>query len=132
MLRIKELRAEKQLSQRELAAGISSTNKNIWAYENGIAVPPLDVLERMADFFSCSIDYLVGRSDDFGNVTVYKDDSLSIDEQKIIDALRKNAPIYPGEFVTMYAELPTYMQETIFAELKGMHLGYKVAKKKTN
>ena len=132
MLRIKELRIEKQLSQRELASKINSTNKSIWAYENGIAVPPLDVLTKMADFFSCSIDYLTGRSDDFGNVTVYNADSLSEEEQKIIDVLRKSAPIYPAEWISMYAELPAYMQERIFAELKGMNLGYKVSKKKAN
>jgi transcriptional regulator with XRE-family HTH domain len=128
MLRIKELRAEIGLTQKELAEKIGSTSKSIWAYENKVAIPPLDVLAKLADTFACSIDYLSGRSDDFGNVTVYQQTdnvaALSADEQKIIDAIRKTAPTSPVEWVTMYAALPKYMQENIFAELKGMHLGY--------
>lgn len=64
--RIKELRLEKGLTQKEIAKNIDSTVKNVWAYENNLAIPPIDVLSRYADFFSCSIDYLVGREDDFG------------------------------------------------------------------
>lgn len=66
MIRIKELRLEKGLTQKEIAKNIDSTVKNVWAYENNLAIPPIDVLSRYADFFSCSIDYLVGREDDFG------------------------------------------------------------------
>ena len=134
MLRIKELRAEKDITQRELAEKINSTSKNIWAYENNVAIPPLDVLTRLADFFDCSIDYVSGRSDDVGNATVYRQtedlNSLTAQEQKIIDVIRKTTPTNANEWITMYAELPRYMQESIFAELKGMYLGYSVSKSK--
>ena len=36
-LRLKELRINNSLSQKELAEKICTTNKNIWAYENGVA-----------------------------------------------------------------------------------------------
>lgn len=49
MLRIRELRLENNLTQKELAEKISSTSKNIWAYENQISIPPLDVLIKLAD-----------------------------------------------------------------------------------
>lgn len=52
MLRIRELRLENNLTQKELAEKISSTSKNIWAYENQISIPPLDVLIKLADFFN--------------------------------------------------------------------------------
>lgn len=39
MLRIRELRLENNLTQKELAEKISSTSKNIWAYENQISIP---------------------------------------------------------------------------------------------
>lgn len=131
MLRIKELRIEKGLTQKELAAKIDSTDKNIWAYENKVAVPPLDILTKMADVFNCSIDYLSGRSDDFGVINVYHQTdnvaALSADEQRLIDVLRKNPPHNATDWLGLYSELPLYMQEKIFAELKGMHLGYKAA-----
>ena len=131
-VKIRELRLEKGLLQKELAEKIHIASNTLSQFESGKANPSYDVLIALADFFEVSTDYLLGREDDFGNVTVYKADTLSEEEQKIIDALRKSAPIYPVEWVTMYAELPAYMQERIFAELKGMNLGYKVSKKKVN
>ena len=90
MQRMKELRLEKGLTQKELAEKIGSTSKSIWAYENKIAVPPLDVLKKLADFFNCSIDYLANRSDDFGNITIKESSisALSTDEQLLLNDFR--------------------------------------------
>lgn len=134
MLRLRELRIEYGFTQKELASKIESTDKSIWAYENQIATPPLDVLEKLSDVFSCSIDYLVGRADDFGNVAIYHNtedtSSLSPDEQRLINKIRKTPPHNAMEWMELYSELPLYMQENIFSELKGMHLGYKASKAK--
>ena len=90
MQRLKELRNEKGLTQKELAKKIDSTDKSIWAYENNVAVPPLDVLLKLADVFECSIDYLVSRADDFGNVSIQNSaHALSAEEQRLLDAYRK-------------------------------------------
>ena len=134
MLRIRELRCETEKTQGEIAK-ILGISRQVYAnYENGINEPPFEILLKMADFFACSLDYLLGRSDDFGNVTLYQEtdkfSSLSKEEQKIIDMLRKSTPTNAIEWITMYAELPRYMQENIFAELKGMYLGYSVSKSK--
>lgn len=53
MLRIRELRLENNLTQKELAEKISSTSKNIWAYENQISIPPLAVV------FHCYVDVVL-------------------------------------------------------------------------
>ena len=90
MLRVKELRLENNYTQKELADKISATSKSIWAYENQVAVPPLDVLTKLADVFGCSIDFLAGRSDDFGNVTVRTDGiQLTADEERLLNTYRK-------------------------------------------
>lgn len=91
MLKIKELREEKSWTQSELAKKINSTNKNIWAYENNIASPSIDTLIKLSQIFNVSIDYLVGRADDFGNVTVsgQESDRLPNDEQRLIHAYRR-------------------------------------------
>lgn len=134
MFRLKELRHERQLTQKQLAEKLGISQQVIGYYENEINQPSLEMLAEMADFFQCSIDYLTGRSDDFGNVTVYEQTGdlarLSSDEQKIIDVVRKKSPNCPVDWISFYAELPPYMQESIFAELKGMHLGYTVSKNK--
>lgn len=63
MNRIKELRKEKGVSQRELAEYLDLKQQTISAYEKGTNEPDLKTLDKMAHFFDVSIDYLVGRSD---------------------------------------------------------------------
>ena len=92
MLRIKELRNEKGLTQKQLAEKIYSTDKNIWAYESQVAVPPLDTLIKLADFFNCSLDYLVGRSDDFGNINVIEINEPLMENEKAILGAYKTLP----------------------------------------
>ena len=93
MFRIKELRLEQNLTQRELAQKIYSTDKNIWAYENKIATPPLETLVKLADFFNCSIDYLIGRTDDFGNINIINSNGeLAHDEKQVLCDYKKLSP----------------------------------------
>ena len=62
-LKIKELRLENGLTQQELAKAINTSNKNIWAYENGKAFPPPEVLISLANFLEVTIDELIGRDE---------------------------------------------------------------------
>lgn len=62
--RLRELRQENDLTQKDLAKKINSTDKNIWAYEHGV-FPTIETLISLADFFEVSLDYLLGRNDDF-------------------------------------------------------------------
>lgn len=56
--RIKDLRAEKGISQNELAKALGLTQQAISAYENGLREPDLETLQKIADFFNVSVDYL--------------------------------------------------------------------------
>ena len=62
--RIKQLRLERKLSQKQLAANTSLTEHAIQRYEYGERKPAFDALIALADYFDVSLDYLVGRSDD--------------------------------------------------------------------
>lgn len=72
-MRIFELRQEKNLTQTELAEAIKTSRTNIGRWEKGLNEPTASQIIKLADFFECSIDYLLGRSDDFGLVTVQKE-----------------------------------------------------------
>lgn len=86
MLKIRELREEKGWSQKDLAEKIKSTNKNIWAYENGIAYPNIDTLIRMSKVFQVSVDFIIGNTDDFGNVVVSaQNGSISHADEKFLN-----------------------------------------------
>lgn len=57
--RLKELRNNKKMSQSELAefAGLHYTQ--IGRYEKNKSLPSSDILKKLADLFSVSIDYLI-------------------------------------------------------------------------
>ena len=59
--KIKELRIEKGLSQRELAKQTGIKQANISRWEAGQVVPNVIDVWTLANFFDCSIDYLVGK-----------------------------------------------------------------------
>ncbi len=61
--RLKELRAEKDITQRELARALNIAGSTVAMYELGQRTPDADMLHRLASFFNCSIDYLLGRTD---------------------------------------------------------------------
>ena len=59
--KIKELRIEKGLSQRELAKQTGIKQANISRWEAGQVIPNVIDVWTLANFFDCSIDYLVGK-----------------------------------------------------------------------
>ena len=62
--KIKELRERLGLSQRELAARLNLGSGTIANYETGNRSPDYQTLQRLADLFNVSTDYLLGRTDD--------------------------------------------------------------------
>ena len=61
--RLKELRKEKGLTQVEMAKFIGRTESNYQKLEYGTVNVPALTLEKLADFFEVSTDYLLGRDD---------------------------------------------------------------------
>ncbi len=62
--RLKRLRLEKKLTQEELGKKINVTKVSISGYENGNRTPDTETLQKLADFFNVTTDYLLGRTDD--------------------------------------------------------------------
>jgi len=62
--RLKELRKNSNLTQKQLGELIGSSERGIQNYELSQRKPTYDILISIADYFDVSIDYLVGRSDD--------------------------------------------------------------------
>lgn len=69
-MRLKELREEKKLTQKEVADAVGGTQSNLAKWEKEKIQPAADMVIKLADFFGVSTDYLLGRSDELGYVTV--------------------------------------------------------------
>lgn len=91
---LSDLRKEKRLNQKDLAVIINVSQSTICHWEKGDQEPSIDCLNKLADFFGVSVDYLLGRSDDFGTVVIHSDPSemLTSDEKRLISAYRKLVP----------------------------------------
>ncbi len=60
--RLTQLRTEKNVSQKEAAAGLGLSQALLSHYEKGIRECGLDFLCRAADYYNVTADYLLGRS----------------------------------------------------------------------
>ena len=59
--RLKIIRGEKGYTQRKVAAKMHISASTIALYETGDRNPDPQMLKRLADFFDCSVDWLLGR-----------------------------------------------------------------------
>ena len=77
--RLKKLRTNKSLTQKELATILNVSQNAIFNWENGKREPSIDMLRKIADYFNVSVDYLIGldnkiiKVDLFGKVGALED-----------------------------------------------------------
>lgn len=62
-LRIRDLREDNDLYQRQIAEYINCTQQTYSRYETGELEPSLLVMEKLAEFYNTSIDFLMGLTD---------------------------------------------------------------------
>lgn len=65
--RLKQLRKNADMTQKEFSKKIGCTMASLSAYENGSKVPPTQTLINLSSSFSCSIDWLFGLKDEPSN-----------------------------------------------------------------
>ena len=58
---LKSLRKQKKLTQRNIAEIFHISQTSVSKYERGEAVPDLELIVKMADFFGVSLDEFVNR-----------------------------------------------------------------------
>ena len=61
--RLKEIRKQNNLNQKEFAELFGVNQKMISNYETGRNEPSIELLIKIADYYKISIDYLIGRYD---------------------------------------------------------------------
>lgn len=88
MNNLKELRLQKGLRQIDIAKEFNIAKSTYCCYEKGINEPDIKTLIKLADYFYCSIDYLLGRESEDGTIYIRGYD-LSNEEIALIDSLRK-------------------------------------------
>ena len=90
-MRLKDLREEHNLTQKELGALVGVAQSNINRWENGTVRPSADFVVKLADYFGVSTDYLLGRTDELGAI-LPSAPSLTQQEQNLLQDFRKLVP----------------------------------------
>ena len=83
---LKQLREAKNLTQLRLAMELNVSQETISGYEIGKAVPPAEMLVKLADTLDTSVDYILGRTD---IKSTLRASELSEQEAEILTILRK-------------------------------------------
>lgn len=86
--RLSILRSGRKLSQLEISKRLGIARTTYSGYENGTREPDIETMIKIADFFSVTLDYLIGRTDDpamwfrdENEKTIYDVMSLNDDEK---------------------------------------------------
>ncbi|WP_241007374.1 XRE family transcriptional regulator [Streptococcus oralis] len=97
MNRLKELRKEKKLSQKEIAKEMSISEKTLSRWENGESQIKPEKAQQLADFFGVNVGYLLGYSD-------------FRDTQELVKKTHENFPVdrawKVSGVVSQFGELP--------------------------
>ena len=87
MNRIKELRQQKQLDQKDLAQIMQIGKGSISNWEVGRTEPSVEYLIKLANYFEVSVDYLLGHSNEVGIIETGA--ALSNDEQELLNLYKR-------------------------------------------
>lgn len=116
MNKLKELREEINLTQKQLGERIGYSQRTISSWENDIAQPNIDNLKKLADFFEVTIDYLVEREDDFGNITLNTGDingsNNTVNSHNVIKAGASRSSS-DEQFLRKYHDAPEEIKKAI-------------------
>lgn len=87
---LKSLRVEADLTQSQLAQRLGIGQSTIVGYERGDREPTASNLMKYASYFNVSLDFLTGRTDDFGSFIEQSADAihLSPEERKLVEDYR--------------------------------------------
>lgn len=102
--RIKTMRLKRGLSQKALSDRIGKASTTISCYENGIQIPPTEVLESIAHALYTPIDYFFGVSSE----KTYSDSNLLQEQKEVVDLLFKEFTMptsVAGELSTQQVEI---------------------------
>lgn len=114
--RIKEIRTQRGMAQKELAKRINKSKSAVCGYESEAQVPPLEVLVSIASVLNVSLDYLVGFEGD---------DSISL--RNLTSQQKRIINLILDEFTNSTNTSPRLSQQqiTIIQELMCLFSGYK-------
>lgn len=101
MIRLLELRTEKELSQRQMAKAMNISQGTYNNWENANTQPSIEQLIALAQFFGVSVDYLIGNTDDMGIITY---EGLTDEQKNFLTLFNSATPQIRSAILTILKE----------------------------
>ncbi len=96
--KLRELRLEKNLKQKDVARALNIATNTLSQFESNNGRPSLDVLFAIADFFDVSVDYLIGRTEEC-DVPVTSAPSLTEKEKRLLKAFMQLSDVAQSKLI---------------------------------
>ena len=109
--KLRELRKEKGLTQKELAEKLNLTAHNIGDWERGKCEPSINMVIQLANVLDISIEELCGL--DENNFYSQPTNHLSKDEQTVLDCFRELGPFEREAILIQIKALAGTVKESI-------------------
>ena len=127
--RIKDLRAKNNVSQNTIATYLDINQSTYSKFELNKATIPIEILNKLANYYHFSLDYLLKISDDLGSGIIWKDlDRKLVGEN--LKKLRKEKKLYQEtlaqEIGTSHSLISEYESGK---KLVSLTYGYAICKK---
>lgn len=110
---LRQERKNLNLTQEQLSKKINTSRQNITNWETGYSIPSIELLTKLADFFECSTDYLLGKSS-------YKNIGDEFDNNTNLISLRNDTKVLDN--ISGELKLEETSAEKLLSELKQMGL----------
>lgn len=108
---LKQLRAEKGVSQVELARAISVSNGNVGDWERGRSKPGYDALVALSRYFEISAGRLLGLDDSLENK---RDDLAAYKQEQGLTCDGSPLSEEEADLIAMFRLLPSHEREDVF------------------
>jgi len=95
--KLKQLRADKSINQIQLAQAIGVSQGTVGKWETGMRLPDADMLVKLADYFSVTVDNLLGKDTYAPEVILLARDLKNIpekDREFLLDNFKNTIDVY--------------------------------------
>ncbi|PPA71933.1 helix-turn-helix domain-containing protein [Jeotgalibacillus proteolyticus] len=90
--KLRNLREQRGISQKELASRLKIPNQNVSNYERNFRQPDYDTLKKFANFFQVSTDYLLGVDNNQNPVDKEEEEFLAFANDPELEVWYKELP----------------------------------------
>lgn len=105
-----KLRTAKKITQADLAKKLGIARTTYAGYENGSRKPDPDTLQKLADVFDVTVDYLLGRSDNpTSSHSTIPNNDFSDTEKQILEEMKKY-PVFFNDLASNPSNLKKVMK----------------------